>query len=79
MDEFLDFGDYPVIYADDVAEIQPVTGGNRRILFSSWHKIDGVFRRKVVAAVIQPAANILASFDLFAASCRAQESHGLLQ
>ncbi len=65
MTDLIDLGNYPEIYADDVAEIQLLNGGNRRVVFFSWRRINGVFQRMVVGAVIRPAVSIMTSFPMF--------------
>jgi hypothetical protein len=53
----------PEFYSDGVGDIH-VLGVNARVLFFSWQKLDGVFRRVVVTSVVQPVAALGADLDL---------------
>ena len=61
--ELCDFGQYPEIYADGVGEIQ-ILGVNARVMFFSWQRMEGVFRRTIVATVVRPVSSLGADFDL---------------
>jgi len=61
----LDIGGYPEIYADEVAEIQHLSCGNRRVVLCAWHRVDGVYRRMVVGAIIRPVSSFALSIPKF--------------
>jgi hypothetical protein len=54
-DDLVDLGDYPEIYADGLGEAQ-FLGANARLVLFTWHKMDGVFRRKIAATVVRPVS-----------------------
>jgi len=62
-----EFGSYPEIYADGIGDIQ-VLGGNARLVYFTWQRIDGVFRRSIVATMIRHVSSLAADFDLIASA-----------
>lgn len=56
----LDYGDYPAIDADGIADFYIVKDRATFVMFR-WVKVDGTIRRKIVAAVTQPLDTITPS------------------
>jgi hypothetical protein len=63
VDELVDVGGYPEVYADGVGEVQ-ILDSNARFLSFSWHRIDGVYRRGIVASIVRPVASLSGEAEL---------------
>jgi hypothetical protein len=63
--DIIDLGGYPEFYADEVAEIQSLSGGNRRVIYIAWKKLDGVYRRVISGVAIRPAVGIATAAPMF--------------
>jgi hypothetical protein len=66
-DDLVDLGDYPEIYADGLGEAQ-FLGANARLVLFTWHKMDGVFRRKIAATVVRPVSGLGADTEMILAA-----------
>lgn len=58
LESFIETGNYPEIYVDSVAEVQ-FLGNNSRVLYFTWQRIDGVFRRVVNVSIVRPTAGLM--------------------
>lgn len=56
--QLLDLGDYPEIHAAGIGECYLLPDGRMRSLMFDWLRMDGVWRRRIVGAVIRPVANL---------------------
>jgi hypothetical protein len=59
MDRIVDFGDYPEIRTDGIADVQFI-GNDVHFLQFRWKRIDSIWRPVIVVNLIRPVARIAA-------------------
>lgn len=53
----LDLGNYPEIFSCGVAEVQSLGTNIRGVLFD-WYKLEGIWRRRIVAVITRPGLGV---------------------
>ena len=71
VDELVDMGGYPEIYADGVGDCH-IVGGVAKMMLFSWHRIDGVLRKCIVASIVRPVSSLGSEADLIERAKRDQ-------
>lgn len=68
IDQLVELGDAPEIYADGIAAVY-ITGEMARVVLYSWRRLGGVFRPVTVATIVRPVSS-LEGFDRMTAAAK---------